>query len=137
MNGPENRAVEPMKVGNGTMHEPGFMEVLERELVTFHSQFNRPEQVLPHTELPGFLCTQMQQVDFRKEAGLGKSNAKLAGRHLLVTCVEKVMETVAQHRLGVCNHHGCVWLYNGAWWGRTEQGPMESFLGRGRPRRWA
>ena len=120
---------EPLKPGDGGSREPGFMAVLERELDAFQSRLNRPEGVLPHTELPAFLCGLLPKVDFRKEAGLGRSNEKLAGRHLLVTCVEKVMEAVAQQRLGACSHHGCIWLYNGAWWGRTEQGAVESFLG--------
>lgn len=114
--------------------QKGFMEVLERELEAFREQFDgadgSPIKALPHEALPEFICTETGEVDFRAEAGLKRGDAKLAMRHLLVTCTEKVLETVQRLRLGICCRHNTAYLYNGAYWQPVEQRVLEAFLGK-------
>lgn len=114
-----------------TISEPvqGSVPVSGSEPVSGSVPVPEPVPVLPHAELPALLCAQLSQVDFRKEAGLHGSSDRLAGRHLLVTCVEKVMEAIDRQRLGVCNRHGEIWLYNGGWWSRMEPAVAEGLLG--------
>jgi len=114
--------------------QKGFMELLERDLQAFREQFDgaegSPHKALPHEALPDFICGETAAVDFRAEAGLKKSDARLAMRHLLVTCTEKVMETVQRLRLGICCRHNTAYLYNGAYWQPVEPRALEAFLGK-------
>jgi len=113
--------------------QKGFMQMLERELVTFREQFDGaelpPQMAMAHEALPEFICGETGEVDFRAEAGLKRGDARLAMRHLLVTCTEKVMETVQRLRLGICCRHNTAYLYNGAYWQPVEQRMLEAFLG--------
>ena len=114
--------------------QKGFMELLEHDLKAFREQFDGadlpPQMAVAHEALPEFICSKTGEVDFRAEAGLKRGDAKLAMRHLLVTCTEKVMEKVQRLRLGICCRHNTAYLYNGAYWQPVEPRALEAFLGK-------
>ena len=113
--------------------QKGFMELLEHDLKAFREQFDGadlpPQMAVAHEALPEFICSKTGEVDFRAEAGLKRGDARLAMRHLLVTCTEKVMETVQRLRLGICCRHNTAYLYHGAYWQPVEPRALEAFLG--------
>lgn len=112
----------------------GINELLELDLETYKKQFEVSFNsiILKHSAIPKYLYKRIKKVDFRKEATLrdGSKNDKLTLNNLQVICVEKLLEVVENCGLGICNHHGTIYMYNGAWWKRFSGMSFEKFAGK-------
>ena len=85
---------------------------------------------LKHSEVPEYIYSHIQPVDFRSEAGLIEDKDKLNIRHFLFTCIEKIRETVDETGLGLCYRDGLVYMYNGEYWKRFPIPSFQSFLSK-------
>ena len=87
--------------------EDSFIDLLELDLDEFHKQFETIESksVKDHSQILFSLYEQIDEVDFRNEAGFLNDDQKLLQKHFLVTCVEKILETADKNNWGVCRNH--------------------------------
>lgn len=83
-------------INNGfSLENAHFIDILEMDLQKFRSQFNakHEEPAIDHSKILNSLFEQIDEVDFREEAGFTNEDQKLSKKHYLVTCVEKILET--------------------------------------------
>ena len=92
-----------------------FIDLLDLDLSEFEKQFDliESEPVKDHSQILFSLYEQIDEVDFRNEAGFLNDDQKLLQKHFLVTCVEKILETADKNNWGVCRNHNFIYLYNG------------------------
>lgn len=67
-----------------------FIDLLDLDLSEFEKQFDiiESETVKDHSQILFSLYEQIDEVDFRNEAGFLNDDQKLLQKHFLVTCVE-------------------------------------------------
>ncbi len=72
------------------------------DLQKFRSQFNaiQEEPAIDHSKILNSLFEQIDEVDFREEAGFTNEDQKLSKKHYLVTCVEKILATTNLNNWG-------------------------------------
>ena len=82
---------------------------------------------LKHSEVPEYIYSHIQPVDFRSEAGLMEDKDKLNIRHFLFTCIEKIRETVDETGLLVLRW-SCICTTEST--GKDSIPSFQSFLGK-------
>jgi putative DNA primase/helicase len=109
-----------------------FIDLLDLDLSEFEKQFDliESEPVKDHSQILFSLYEQIDEVDFRNEAGFLNDDQKLLQKHFLVTCVEKILETADKNNWGVCRNHNFIYLYNGEYWSCVESQDFQIFLGK-------
>lgn len=119
-------------INNGfSLENSDFIDILEMDLQKFRSQFNaaQEEPAIDHSKILNSLFEQIDEVDFREEAGFTNEDQKLSKKHYLVTCVEKILETANLNNWGICRNHEFIYLYNGEYWSLLDNIEYQTFLG--------
>ena len=108
------------------------IEAIGKDLESISQRLKKESITGPidHSEILDLIYSKVKMVDFREEAEKSGKVEKMLERHYLVPTVEKVIETVENVNLGVCNHQGTIYLYNGEFWNGFENEEFESFLGK-------
>lgn len=115
----------------GKANDTGFIEMLELDLEEFKKQFKiiDEEPAIDHSKILNSLFEQIDEVDFRREAGFMNDEQKLSKKHYLVTCIEKILETANRNNWGICRNHDFIYLYNGEYWSLLDNIEYQTFLG--------
>ncbi len=129
-----NINVQPLEtdINNGfSLENTDFIDILEMDLQKFRSQFHaaQEEPAIDHSKILNSLFEQIDEVDFREEAGFTNEDQKLSKKHYLVTCVEKILETANLNNWGICRNHDFIYLYNGEYWSLLDNIEYQTFLG--------
>lgn len=102
-------------------------EILQ-EVQTLASNGQAEQEPVQHNELLSKLLESVQPVDYRELAGVTEDE-KLSTRHYVVYTVKHILHLAKNLRWNICLHNGFVYLYNGCYWSRAEDGQLKSFLG--------
>src|SRR5690554_3371059 len=84
---------------------------------------------IDHSEILQIILNNIEEVDFREEAGDIEESEKLKYKDFLVPCSDKVLETAEACGLGICNSRENVYLYNGEYWNCVSNHTFYTFLG--------
>lgn len=79
-----------------------------------------------HSAVPDFIIERIDEVDFEKE----ESGATMTLSKKQVICAERLVETVNNCGLGICNHNDAFYLFNGEYWKRMHKTMLERFVSR-------
>src|SRR5690554_5339449 len=100
-----------------------FINLLDRDLDLIRNKFEleeaKKEQLqsnkrpIDHSQVLQIILNNIEEVDFREEAGDIEESEKLKYKDFLVPCSDKVLETAEACGLGICNSRENVYLYNG------------------------
>jgi len=114
-----------------SLENSDFIDILEMDLQKFRNQFHaaQEEPAIDHSKILNSLFEQIDEVDFREEAGFTNEDQKLSKKHYLVTCVEKILETANLNNWGICRNHDFIYLYNGEYWSLLDNIEYQTFLG--------
>lgn len=136
MVGKSNQNLDTVQVdicmNNGSQTgETNFIDILQIELDEFKKQFKiiNEKPAIEHSLILNSLFEQIEEVDFRKEAGFMNEEQKLSKKHYLVTCIEKILETANRNNWGICRNHDFIYLYNGEYWSLLDNIEYQTFLG--------
>ena len=93
------------------------------------SVYKKTNPRVKHSEILKILLNNIDEVDFREEAGVVEESEKLKYKDFLVTCSDKVLEAAQASGLGICNSRDNAYLYNGEYWKRLSNHKFYTFLG--------
>jgi putative DNA primase/helicase len=132
MMGKTNASTLETDINNGfSLENSDFINILEMDLQKFKDQFKAIDEApaIDHSKILNSLFEQIDEVDFREEAGFTNEDQKLSKKHYLVTCIEKILEKANLNNWGICRNHDFIYLYNGEYWSLLDNIEYQTFLG--------
>lgn len=85
--------------------------------------------VSSHSNIFRQILDVLQPVNFRAKAGLS-ANQKLSQKHLLVICIDELLEAVRLQNFYLARRNDFIFCFNGAFWKEINKDQMEDFLGK-------
>ena len=130
---------EEIAMNNINQLNTNFINLLDRDLDLIRKKLKieeaKKEQLqsnkrpIDHSEVLEIILNNIEEVDFREEAGDIEESEKLKYKDFLVPCSDKVLETADACGLGICNSRENVYLFNGEYWNRVSNHTFYTFLG--------
>src|SRR5947199_756217 len=69
-----------------------------------------------HNDVLALMLNEIKEVDFREKLGLTESLEKIKPKHVLVCCVEEILNTAEKNDWRLCRNHSFIYLYNGTYY---------------------
>ncbi len=89
----------------------------------------KKDNVSSHSKIFRQILDALQPVNFRDKAGLS-ANQKLSQKHLLVICIDELLEAVKAQNFHLARQNDFIFCFNGAFWKEINKDQMEDFLGK-------
>jgi putative DNA primase/helicase len=84
--------------------------------------------ILAHSEILDAVLDTLNEIDFKKVAKL-KAEDKLPQKHLLVLCINELLDKVKKQNLDLARKDDFIFAFNGAFWKELNRETIKNFLG--------
>lgn len=100
-----------------------------REKYLLESKADPLLSILDHSDILAAILDSLEPVDFAEKADL-KAGEQLPQKHLLVLCIEELLEKAKEQRFNLARKNDFIFAFNGAFWKVLDKETIKDFLGR-------
>lgn len=91
---------------------------------------NGKGRILAHSDILDAILKTLEPIDFRRIAGLKTDDPMPPQKHILVMCVNELLEKAKNQKFDLARKDDFIFAYNGAFWKELDREVIKDFLGK-------